>query len=66
MATKKPEAKTLALADEIAKGLFKIDTPSFFNFDKDYSSSNSVDRDFLKSLVEKDDFNSFQDKYFNV
>lgn len=60
-----PTAEEANLADKISAKLKKVENGSYFSFDKDYSSSNSVDRDFLSSLINKDDFGSFKDSYIN-
>ncbi len=58
-------AKKYRQAEEIASKLEKVKEGSYFSFDKNYSNSNSVDREFLQSLVNKEDFGSFKDTYIN-
>lgn len=69
MADEKPDEKEieklLDKAKTIANDLKKVEQGSFFSFDKDYACSNSVDRDFLQSLIEKKDFNEFSETYLN-
>jgi len=60
-----PEEQESLQATAIAENLKKINEGSFFSFDKDYASSNSVDGAFLQSLIDNNDSDSFADSYLN-